>query len=54
MNLRRFMTDMGLAHHLRRVSRTLSLARRDQPVFGATLNRSESAGPPAASPVSIG
>ena len=37
MNARRFMTDMGLAHHLRRVSRTLSLARRDQPVSGATL-----------------
>jgi len=26
------------------VSRTLSLARRDRPVLGATLNRSESAG----------
>src|SRR5262245_39449364 len=44
MNSRRCMPNMGLAppHPVRRVSRTLSLARRDWLVLGATLNRSES------------
>ena len=33
---------MGSPYPVRPVSRTLSLARRDRPVLGATLNRSES------------
>src|SRR5262249_2825682 len=44
MKSRRLRADMGSPHPLQPVSRTLSLARRDRPVLGATLNRSVSGG----------